>query len=126
MTLQTPTSAGTCCGCIGDGVTILGTGIPGDPFRASPAGGLNVQNFVHTVAGGDTGFGTNTLTLNLPAARVDTNYTAIASDGGRVDGNQTSYNCPVSGYTLTTIQVKCAATCAVGDKIILLVQERTS
>lgn len=126
MTLQTPTQAGTCCGCIADGTTILGTGIPGDPFRAAPVGGLNTQNFIYTVTGAEVGFGTATIRVNLPAARPDTNYTAIASDGGKVNGNQTLYTAPQSGYLVGSVQVVCGAIAAIGDKIILLVQERTS
>lgn len=125
MTLQTPNSAGTCCGCIGDGTTILGTGIPGDPFRTAAAN-LNVQDFIHTVQNTDVGFGTDTLTINLPAARADTNYTAFAASAGRVDGAFSYFFCPQSGFTTTTVQVKCSATSAVGGKIQIIVQERTA
>lgn len=84
-------------------------------------GGSSFENFVHTVDGTEPGFGTDTLTVTLPVARASTSYSALAGDGGRADGAFTSYSCPVSGYTLTTVNVSCEATCAVGDKIIIWV-----
>lgn len=35
MTMQTPTNAGSCCGCTVDGTTITGDGSPGNPFEVA-------------------------------------------------------------------------------------------
>jgi hypothetical protein len=70
--LQTPTNAGTCCECVADGTTILGTGVPSDPFRTAGGGGggVNVDNQGAPIAGNPH------TTLNFVGANV------IAADAG--------------------------------------------
>ena len=86
---------------------------------------LHVQSFVYTVTGAEVGFGTNTITVPLPAPRASTAYIALASDGGKINGNQTVASCPVAGYTLATVDVVTSAIAAIGDKLVIFVTDTT-
>ncbi len=138
--MQTPSNVGDCGG--GNGVNTEDHGVPtpnnphttlnftGAVTVVDSGGGVATIN-IGTVTNTDQAFtyvaaGTETATfvLTLPAARATANYIAMATDGGRIDGTLSFFVCPVSGYTTTTIQVKCTQAPAAGDKINFFVTDK--
>lgn len=109
-----------------------GTGLscsPGNPITTSgtitATGALSPQNFTYTVTGAEPGFGTGAITVTLPAARASTTYTVFCSDAGKIDTTHVECWSPTSGQTLTTIAIDTSSPEAIGDKINILVQDRT-
>ena len=110
------------------GVPIVNPGLPnvviGATTSGSSGGGSSGgQAFVYTATGAETA----SFILTLPTAMSSTSYVATVADGGRADGNLVGpFTCPVSQYTLTTIQILCPEAPAAGDKLIVIITPTTS
>jgi len=98
----------------------LATKIPFVVAGGVGGSGFSPSAFVYDVTGSEPGFGTSLITIPIPA-RLSTSYIALAQNGGRVDDTLVMYSCPVSGYTLATIQIQATQEPAIGDKILVFI-----
>lgn len=84
----------------------------------------NRQEFIHAVTGSEAGYGTNLITIPLPATRASTTYGAQASGAGL--SSLVIFDCPQSGYTTNSVQVATSSPLSIGDKVLLVVADLTS